>query len=316
LRAERLNPYDSAVQMRIAQARSQVGDLDQAIGALRRAIAVNPRNPVPQHALAHALIERGRYDEAYAHYHQMLAILPRDPDALVSLGILARQTGRANEAVDCWTKAIEIDPGQLNAHLYLAESRESGNDAAGALVHYQAFLQQAQSKDLMDRPAPAQFITVTIKVAEAYVRLDQPQRALPAFESAIATAHQTGEKKLEATALADLAGLQERGGDWAAAARSRQRGLSLAAADDPESAADWLDYGQFLRRQGFPDRLAYACFLKAEALLSASPAAAVTAVRALRESTETSLGGETASQVRQRLPQALAEALGVRLQPR
>jgi tetratricopeptide (TPR) repeat protein len=322
LRAERLNPYDSAVQMRIAQARSHAGDHDEAIGALERAIAVNPKNPVPQHALAHALIERGRYAEAYEHYHRMLAVLPRDPDALVSLGIVANQLGHSAEAVDCWTKALNVDPGQLNAHLYLAESLDEAKDAAGALAHYQAYVQRAAAKDDLERPVAGQLIAVAIKVAEDYLRLNQPQRARVAFESAVATANQAGDKKLEAAALAGLAGLQEQAGDAVGAARSRQRGLSLAAATDPRSeAADWFDYGQFLRRQGLADRFAYACFLKAEALLRASPVSAVSSespangvspvVRGLRETTEASLDQKTAAQVRQTLAEVLAQAVSL-----
>jgi hypothetical protein len=102
LRAASLNPYDSSLQMRIARVELQAGNLDQALGALTRAVAANPKNPMTQQARGRALIESGRWSEAYEHYQHMLAIFPRDSDALVNFGILARRLGHNEEAILAW----------------------------------------------------------------------------------------------------------------------------------------------------------------------------------------------------------------------
>jgi hypothetical protein len=86
--------------------------------------------------------------------------------------------------------------------------------------------------------------------------------------------------------------LQEKQGNASAAAESYQRALVIdASLSDPHSAAsDWLNYGQFLRRQRQPERLVYACMLRAESLLRATPGEELSAVAHARSESEARLG--------------------------
>src|SRR5262249_19459083 len=111
-----------------------------------------------------------------------------------------------------------------------------------------------------------------------------------------------------ACALADL---HDKEGDIAGAAGSYQLALVLdAGLSDPRSAAvDWLNYGQFLHRRHQPERLAFACFLKAEELLSATPDSGreLSAVREARAESEARLG-RAAATVRRNLQETAHEA--------
>jgi len=71
-----MNPYDSAVQARIASAQTRAGDRSAAIDALTRAVDINPYDERAQQACARALLEDGRYEDAYARYAENARALP------------------------------------------------------------------------------------------------------------------------------------------------------------------------------------------------------------------------------------------------
>src|SRR6267378_4033725 len=129
-RAAKLNPDDSSVQMRLARAETLAGKRDASVAALQRAASISPENFPLQEAYARGLIEAGREADAYAQYQKILGRWPRNIDALVNLGLLAQRQGHGEAAIDSWQRAIDIDSGQTNAQLYLAQALDSL-----ALVH-------------------------------------------------------------------------------------------------------------------------------------------------------------------------------------
>jgi tetratricopeptide (TPR) repeat protein len=157
-----------------------------------------------------------------------------------------------------------------------------------------------------------QRIPATIQLADDESRSNRPEEALAAYRSAIALAHGSGNAKLESLTLAHLAELQEKTGDTKSAANSYQRALALdAKSDDPRSEAfDWFNYGQFLRRRGLFDELAYACFLRAENLLAGTGGADLDTVKAARRQVETHLGTRAPSSQKD-LPTLLARAIAL-----
>jgi tetratricopeptide (TPR) repeat protein len=308
LRAAELNPYDTSLQMRIARAESQAGNLPQALDALTRAAAANPSNPAPQHARARALIQDRRYAEAYELYRQMLARFPRDPDALVNFGILAAQLGNPDEAVDSWQKALDADPMQRNAQLYLAEALERQDQPAAAARHFRAYLELLVAHPEAEHPSPGQIVSVTLELADAYAHGNQPTMALEAYQSAATLAERAHDARLESLAFAHRADLLDKNGDAAGAARSYRRGLALDAgtADPRSEAIDWFDYGQFLRRRGLPGKFPYACFVHAEEMLEPQAGSDFDAVAEIRGEMERQLGAESVA-VRKNLPAVLAQ---------
>ena len=95
--------------------------------------------------------------------------------------------------------------------------------------------------------------------------------------------------------LAHAAEVYEQRGDVANAALSFQRALALdeKAGDARSAASDWFNYAQFLRRQGQPERLVFACLLKSGDFLSATPGEELTAVTKAQQESEARLGNET-----------------------
>jgi len=296
-RASRMNPYDSALEARIASAETKAGRRGEAVAALSSAIAISPHNAALQHACARALLEDGRYADAYEHYRKMLEIFPRDTDALVNFGVLAAQLGRPEEALDSWRRAIDVNPGLPNAQLYTAEALDQRGEPAAAARHWDAFLRLAPAHPDDPAAAPEQLISAAIRMAEDQARANRTDAALAAYLSAVALGEKAGNAKLESLALAHLGDLEEKKGDAQAAARAFQRGLALdeTSGDARSAASDWFNYGQFLRRHKLPEELAYACFLEAERLLADARAGEFQTVQAARHEVESELGKKAAA---------------------
>jgi hypothetical protein len=73
---------------------------------------------------------------------------------------------------------------------------------------------------------------------------------------------------LESVASLNEAALDAANGDVGDALHLYQHALRLddSIGDQAASAQDWLAYGQFLDRSGFPARLVYACYVKSASL--------------------------------------------------
>jgi tetratricopeptide (TPR) repeat protein len=329
-RAAQMNPYDSITAGRIAQAQAKQGQTKEAIASLEHAVAINPTSIALQQATARALIQNGRFQDAYTHYQNMLKYFPNEPDALVNSGLLAMRLGKSNEAITSWEHAAAVAPYLPNSHLYLAQASDQEHDPATAAVQWEAYLRTAER--FSDNPVATklQRSLAMVRLGDDYQRINQQSSALSEYQKAIAFAHATDNPRVESLALAHLAGLQEKT-DVHAAAQSFQRALALDTQSasqsgvqkvDPRSEAfDWFDYGQLLAHHGAPDELSYACFLRAENLLSsvqqpaapplaAKPNPELQAVQAARSQLASKLGAR-ASAVAQDLPSYLTRAVSL-----
>lgn len=311
-RAARMNPYDSMLIARIATAETKAGRRDAAVAAMTRAVAINPHNAALQHACARAMLEDGRYADAFDHYRKMLEMFPRDSDALLNYGLLAARLGHPEEAVESWEKAVDVNPNQPNAQLYLAEALDQKDEHAAAARHWQAFLQLAASHRDDPLATTQQETSATIQLADDEAHINHVDEALTGYLSAIALAEHAHDARLGSLALAHLADLEEKKGAVPSAAHAYQRSLALdATAGDPRSEAfDWFNYGQFLRRHGESEELAYACFLKAESLLGATGGADLQTIQTIRRDVEGRVGKKAAA-AQKDLPALLDRALKV-----
>jgi len=306
-RAANWTPDDSTLQLRLARAEASSGDKTAALLALQHAAQVNLRDPAVQEAYAEALIKAGRYSEAYELYQKILAIAPKNADALVNSGLLAHRLGHDTEAMDTWQRAVDADPHQAHAQLYLAQALDQVGESAAAARHYRAYLEGVAKAPAKYRGETSAVISSLIKVADTDVAGGQLVAASRGYTAALRFAQQSGDASLQSLALAHAAEVQERLAQPGDAARSYQEALKLdeQSGDAQAGASDWLNYGQFLRRRKQPEALAFACFLKAEQLLQDSPGKTLSAVAKEREASESRLGKEAAA-VRKNLPEYLS----------
>jgi Tfp pilus assembly protein PilF len=310
-RAASLNPDDSGTQLRLAHAASRAGNTAKQLAALQRAATVNPGDPNVQQNFARGLIEAGKTAEAYAQYRRIIDRWPRNADALVNTGILAHQLGHDGEAADVWQRAIAVDAAQSHAQLYLAQLLELQGEAQAAARHYRAYLQLVADQPDRTRDDTKSLLALYIKVADADASGNRLEDATREYRAAIQMSVQSGDGSLESLALAHLAELQEKSAQPGDAAHSYQQALTLdATLADPRSAAvDWVNYGQFLRRQGQPEELVFACLLHAQQLLSTIPGDELLAVSQARAESEKRVGAAAAAKIRSNLNSELQSAL-------
>lgn len=207
-RASALNPFDSAVQLRLASAARMSGDEAAVERELRAAVAIGSHTPAPYHALERFLIESGRWQDAYAHCQLLLERWPREVDTMVNAGVLAHKLNDLAGAERWWRRALDTDDSLGHVHLYLAELLDGNARTAEALPHYQRHLElvaraaAAEGASPESRPSPERTALVVIKFGDALARANQPQQAASQYALAERIARQTGLGELEALARA------------------------------------------------------------------------------------------------------------------
>jgi len=313
-RAAALNPNDSSVQVRLAHAEQLAGQRDAALAAMLRAAALNPANLALQESYGRSLIEAGRDTDAYAHFQKIIARWPRNADALVDYGMLAHRLGHDEEAVDNWQRAVDVDPAQPNAQLYLAEALDQQGELQAAARHYRVYLGIIAARHQKNPADTGPVLAALIKVADADAAINHTVDASKGYRAAAGFADKAGEKTLESLALVHLADLQEKQADIRGAAQSYQHALQLDAAlsDGRSTASDWFNYAQFLRKQKQPERYIFACLLYAENTLESTLSEELRVVSQARKESEARLGKESAA-VRSKLDGIVRESLSLQV---
>lgn len=311
-RATRMNPNDSASQTRLARVADLAGHRDLALSALQRAAEVSPGNVGVQEEYARALILAGRNADAYEFYRKLLLRSPQNANALLNYGLLAQKLGHPDEAIDSWQRAVAADPMQTNAQLYLAQALEQSGELQAAARHYRAYLEivaKHPSNHVGEQPM---VVSALVKVADADAAEKKIPEALIGYQRAAQFAEKIKNPGLQSLALVHAADTQERVGDAGAAAQLFQQALIVDETQgDPKAAAtDWYNYGQFLRRQNQPERLVFACFFRAQDLMSTTPGEELTTIAAAVTASEARLG-PAARALPARVSQLLSEALSL-----
>jgi len=313
-RAAALTSTDSPLQMRLARKELDIGDAPAAEAAWRRAMDANPADPAPRQALLKFLLDQKRFDDALKLTEASLKATPRDAKLLVNHGLLALQLGHPERALVDWNEALKIDPGQTMAHLYLAHELDREGKAEAAAEHYRKVLEKIAGQKGEERPGPDFVVGVILRMADCQARSHQEDAATKSYQMAEKLAAQTGQPRLESIADLNEAQLQAKAGKTPEALRLYQRTLELdqRVGDHAATAVDWFTYGQFLSESGFPERLAYACMVKAELEAQSGPKNTLPAsAMETRRQLEKSLGAGTAA-VRKDLDNMVKEALGLK----
>jgi tetratricopeptide (TPR) repeat protein len=311
-RAASLNSFDSQLQARLARKQWEAGNPKEAEAAWRWAIAANHADPGAQQAFLKFLLDQKRFDDAFTLTETSLKLAPSDANLLVEHGFLAQQRGRADLALADWEKALQSEPNQSAAHLYLAMEYDREGKVQNAIPHYRSYLQDVIHQPA-NRPAPDMIIGILLRMAACQVKSEQSQAAIKSYQMAETLAHQTGLARLESVADVNRAQLEAKAGNINEALQAYRSALALdnATGDKAAGAVDWFTYGQFLDQSGFPPRITYACMLKSESMGQLlSDKAALASIVEARQKFEKRLGRE-AAEIRSNFDSVLQDALQV-----
>jgi protein O-GlcNAc transferase len=96
--------------------------LAQAEALYRKALEVDPEHAEALHLLGRIALQRENFLSAIELISRALPELDDLPEAYLNLGNALRGVGRLDQAVDCYRRAINLDPDYGMAHSNLARA--------------------------------------------------------------------------------------------------------------------------------------------------------------------------------------------------
>jgi tetratricopeptide (TPR) repeat protein len=154
---------------------SEIGDLDTALLALERAVAINPQLAESRANLGNVYLQKGRANEAVEQYRGALHLNPGDPKTYNNLGNAYLNLDRLSEAGSCYRQALQKDPNFVDAYRNLAllySRQERYSEALAQLNRVLTFNDQDHH--------------VYNQMGELYYRMDDYSKGLTQFRKALA----------------------------------------------------------------------------------------------------------------------------------
>ena len=198
----RLRDGDERVHYRLAFLFLIQERLDLAVEHTRRAIEIDPGEPRFRLLYSLLLGIQGREKDSYEQLRIARRLAPADASILFRLSEKERAAGRTATALESLKLASEADPENPLYHSELAQlhgelgqEREAAESASKARQLYQAFEDYIEALSLMGQGKTLQalpllepavkrhpeFISGRLLLADAYQRLERPQRALQLY---------------------------------------------------------------------------------------------------------------------------------------
>ncbi|HLQ23289.1 MAG TPA: tetratricopeptide repeat protein [Gemmatimonadales bacterium] len=139
-KAVAVGPKNERAHVQLAALLKERGDVDGAIAQLRQALALEPNAPDTRMLLGRALAEKGWLDEAAGLLGTAATVQPESAAAATQLGFVLAKQGKLQEAVLSYRRALALDPGSAEAHAYLGSALASQGHWDEAIEHFQAAL--------------------------------------------------------------------------------------------------------------------------------------------------------------------------------
>jgi arylsulfatase A-like enzyme/Tfp pilus assembly protein PilF len=151
-KAVAVGPKNERAHVQLAALLKDRGDVDGATTHLREALKLEPNSPDTRMLLGRALAEKGRLDEAASLLGTAAAVQPESAAAATQLGFVLAKQGKLEEAILSYRRALALDPGSAEAHAYLGSALASQGQWDEAIVHFEAALKaKPENAELHDR---------------------------------------------------------------------------------------------------------------------------------------------------------------------
>ena len=213
----------------LGRARQELGKLEEAAQAHRRAVELQPGFVEAHNNLGIVLKNLGRVDQALSSYREAVRLRPDYVEACNNLGNVLVQVDRLDEAIECFRHIIRSRPDYVEAHNNLGLAFK----AQGRWAEAEASLREA----IRLQPGFAvAFTNLGIVLAE----MGENDQAMACYARALAI-----EPRLE-EALCGRGCLIGRRGELEEAESSFREAIRLI----PDSAELWGNHGYFLAEQG------------------------------------------------------------------
>jgi tetratricopeptide (TPR) repeat protein len=99
---------------------SDIGDMDTALSALEKAVAINPTLSESRANLGNVYLEKGRVNDAVQQYRAALDLNPGDPKTYNNLGNAYMAIEQLYDASSSYRRAVQLDPNFVDPYRNLA----------------------------------------------------------------------------------------------------------------------------------------------------------------------------------------------------
>ena len=132
-----LAPGTAETYVNLGATLARLGRDEEALQSYRRALAIDPKQRQGLRQLAYTYFNLGRYEQALKQYRRLAALEPNNAEAHVNVGLALARLQRPQEAEASFQRALELDPAQLDALNQLAALRFLHGSFEQALQLYQ-----------------------------------------------------------------------------------------------------------------------------------------------------------------------------------
>ena len=153
----------------------KLGRMDEALGAVRRAMDLDPENADIAYNLGNLHKQLGNLDEAEKYYSDALRLEPGLVQGYINLGTVHERRGEYGKALDVYKKGLDYDPNNSLLHFNIGVTEEVLGDYEPAETSYRRALEL--------RPDLTGALNNLGIVLE---KLDRDDEALGAFEDLLA----------------------------------------------------------------------------------------------------------------------------------
>lgn len=112
-------PHSSAAQQQLGKSLAAVGQIDEAIAAYERSLALRPDNAEAHHDLSFAWAEKGDLAKEIEHLREAIRLKPNFPQALNNLAVALAMQGNYDGAASSYREVLRLEPENPRAHLGL-----------------------------------------------------------------------------------------------------------------------------------------------------------------------------------------------------
>jgi Tfp pilus assembly protein PilF len=180
-----LDPYEAETHLGLAEAYRRKGLLNDTERELREALRLDANHQEARLALGVTFLQMERWDDAAGEFQHLVddPTFIRPSRALVNLGWAHYKSGKLDQAKSDFERALKSDRSNYVAHLDLGIVLYDTDELVEAIQHFEECV-----KIVGERPAPVfgpAEAEARFRSAQAYVRLNQRQRAVDALRVAV-----------------------------------------------------------------------------------------------------------------------------------
>lgn len=130
------NPASWVAHLNLGTALDEVGETEQSVHHLQRALELKPGFPEILNSLGNGLNRLGRSPEALPLLEQAVRIEPRFASAHNTLGVALMALGRMDEGIEKFGRAVQLDPSLIIARVNLGWALANRDRFAEAIEHF------------------------------------------------------------------------------------------------------------------------------------------------------------------------------------